>query len=212
MYNLPYHKEKDEQLISAFIAENPFAFLTGCDANNKPVATQVPMLIDTCGGKQILRGHLMKNTDHHRAFAHNEHVLAVFTGRHSYVSATWYANPNTASTWNYMSVHAQGTIRLVAESELEEILQMTSMHFEGQNRQSATVYENIPADFKEKTLRMIVGFEIEITHLDTVFKLSQDKDVESYQSIIEKLKDQDQDGRAIASEMEKRKHILYPKK
>ncbi len=45
MYNLPYYKEKDPNVIKEFIDQHPFAFLTGCNSENKPVATQVPFLL-----------------------------------------------------------------------------------------------------------------------------------------------------------------------
>ena len=66
MYSLPYYKEKDAQVIQDFIAEYPFAFLSGCNSKNEPVATQVPVFIEEQDGKKVLRGHLMKNTDHHK--------------------------------------------------------------------------------------------------------------------------------------------------
>ena len=56
MYDLPYYKEKDETVIKEFIDKHPFAFLTGCDAQNKPVATQVPVFIEQEGERKILRG------------------------------------------------------------------------------------------------------------------------------------------------------------
>ncbi len=118
MYDLPYYKEHNEQVIKEFIDQHPFAFLSGCDSENKPVATQVPVFIEEHNGRKILRGHIMKNTDHHKAFLHNENVLVVFTGNHTYVSATWYSNPHTASTWNYMSVHAKGIIKFLDDSAL----------------------------------------------------------------------------------------------
>jgi transcriptional regulator len=62
MYNLPYHKERNERVIKEFVAQYPFAFLTGCDAENKPIATQVPVFIEEQDGRKILRGHIMKNT------------------------------------------------------------------------------------------------------------------------------------------------------
>ena len=210
MYDLSYHKEQDEQTIKEFVEQHPFAFITGSDSANKPIATQIPVFIENKDGKKVLRGHLMKNTDHHNAFLHNENVLVVFTGKHTYVSGTWYSNPHTPSTWNYMSVHVKGTIRFVDDRELEEILNITSMHFEGQNQQSPTVFDNLPLDFKQKAIKLIAGFEIEITDIDTVFKLSQDRDAKSYYAIIRKLKEQDEDGRVIAAEMEKRANDLFP--
>ncbi|AUP78317.1 FMN-binding negative transcriptional regulator [Flavivirga eckloniae] len=210
MYDLPYHKEQNEQVIREFVLQYPFAFLTGCDSENKPIATQLPVFIEDKGGKKVLRGHIMKNTDHHKAFLHNENVLAVFTGKHTYVSGTWYSNPNTASTWNYMSVHAKGTIKFLDDKALEDVLRMTTLHFEDQNQNSATVFDNLPMEFKRRAMGAIVAFEIEIKEMDTIFKLSQDRDAESYQNIINKLREQDEDGRVIAAEMEKRTKELFP--
>jgi transcriptional regulator len=210
MYDLPHFKEQDEQVIKDFIDQYPFAFLTGCDSKNKPVATQVPVFIEEKGGRNILSGHIMRNTDHHKAFLHNENVLAVFTGPHTYVSAAWYSNPHLASTWNYMSVHAKGTIRFLDESGLEEVLQKTTLHFEGYDQQSPTVFDNLPSEFKQKTMKYIVAFEIEVTEMDNVFKLSQNRDAESYHNIIKELKNQGEDGRVIAAEMEKRREEVFP--
>ena len=113
MYNLPYFKEQDAATVLKFVKDNPFAFLCGCDAADKPVATQIPVFIDERDNKLFLSGHIMRNTDHHKAFEQNPSVLAVFTGPHTYVSASWYSNKSTASTWNYMSVHARGSLRFL---------------------------------------------------------------------------------------------------
>lgn len=210
MYNLPYYKETNEQVINEFIDEHPFAFLTGCDFENKPVATQVPVFIEEKDGKKVLRGHIMKNTDHHEAFMHNNNVLAVFTGNHTYVSATIYSNPHKASTWNYMSVHARGIIRFLGDRELEEVLQKTSLHFEKYNHHSSTVFNNLPLGYKQKAMQAIVAFEIEIKEMDNVFKLSQDRDYKSYNNIIENLSLKGEDGLVISEEMKKRSKDLFP--
>lgn len=210
MYNLPYHKEQNEQVVKEFIDQYPFAFLTGCDSENKPIATQVPVFMAEVNGHKILSGHIMKNTDHHKAFLKNNNALVVFTGHHAYVSGTWYSDPYTASTWNYMSIHMKGTIRFLEGHALEEMLRKTSLHFENNNQKSTTIYDNLPSTFKEKVMKAIVAFEIEVSATDNVFKLSQDRDAKSYYNIIEKLKEQDENGRIIASEMEKRTMELFP--
>jgi transcriptional regulator len=210
MYDLPEYKEKNDEVIRQFINDNPFAFISGCDKDNKPVATQIPVFIEEENGKRILRGHLMKNTDHHRAFMHNPNVLVVFTGHHSYVSATWYSNPHIASTWNYMSVHAKGVITFLDDEALIAILRKTTLHFEGNNKQSSTYFDNVDEAFKQKFMKLIVAFEIEVTSLEHVFKLSQDRDAESYKNIKEKLQQQGGDGQIIACEMEKRTKDLFP--
>ncbi len=210
MYKLPYYTEKDEKVIRQFIDEHPFAFLSGCDANNHPIATQIPVFIESEGDRNMLRGHIMRNTDHHKAFLNNPNVLVVFSGDHTYVSGTWYSNPHIASTWNYMSVHVKGIIRFLDERALADILRKTSLHFEEYNEKSTTAFDNLPDEFKQKVMHAIVAFEIEVLEMDHVFKLSQDRDEKSYVNIIEKLKQQGGSSKVIAEEMQKRKNDLFP--
>lgn len=208
MYNLPHHKEKDQEEIIRFMKDHPFVFLTGSDAANKPVVTQIPVFIDEKDGKYFLTGHIMRNTDHHKAFEQNKNVLAVFTGPHTYVSATWYTKP-VGSTWNYMSVHAHGTIRFGDTDELRSILQRLTLHYENGNTASTTVFDNLPSEYTERMMKAIVPFEIEIIDLQHVFKLSQDRDEKSYDNIIQQLKQKDGDAKAIAAIMEKRKSKVF---
>src|SRR5579875_564875 len=200
MYNLPYFKEKNQQVVLDFIHQHPFAFIAGCDENN-PVATQIPVFIEEREGKLFLSGHIMKQTDHHKAFEQNPNVLCVFTGNHTYVSASWYSNPNQASTWNYMSVHVKGQINFLDEQALIDVLKKTSLHFESCNHHSHTVYENLPEGYVNRLMKAIVAFEVEVNSIDNVFKLSQNRDKESYEHIIEKLEVQNADGEIIAQEM-----------
>ena len=212
MYNLPDYKERDEEVVKQFIREHPFAFLTGCNAENKPVVTQVPVFIDEKEGKVFLTGHIMKNTDHHKVFLYNPNVLAVFTSPHTYVSATWYDNPVQASTWNYISVHAKGIVRFGDEAALISILKRLTLHYENNNTHSSTVFNNLPEEYVNPLMKAIVAFEIEVTEIDNVFKLSQNRDEKSYYNIIEKLEQQDSDGKYIAAEMKKRASKLFAKK
>ncbi len=210
MYNLPYFKEEDKQRVLEFIRQHPFAFICGCDVENKPVATQIPCFIEERNDKLYLSGHIMKNTDHHKAFMHNPNVLAVFTGAHTYVSASWYSDQQTASTWNYLSVHAKGTMKFLDEAALLEVLKHTTNHFEN-NPHSPANFENLPKDYVDKLTKAIVAFEVEVESMDNVFKLSQNRDKKSYENIMGKLNEQDHDGKKIAAEMQLRKDELFSK-
>lgn len=204
MYDLNYFKEKDGTVVLDFIKQYPFAFITGCDVNNKPVATQIPVFIDERDGKLYLSGHIMKNTDHHKAFAHNPEVLAVFTGPHTYVSASWYDDKKQASTWNYTSVHAKGRLSFLDEQALLVILKRTTDHFEN-NPNSPSNYDDLPAEYVAKLVKAIVAFEIEVETFDNVFKLSQNRNEKSYHNIIEALdKRNDPESTKVAEEMKKR--------
>jgi transcriptional regulator len=209
MYNLPYYKEKDQQIVLEFIHKNPFAFIAGCDERGKPVATQIPVFIEEREGKLYMTGHMMRSTDHHKAFEKNQNVLCVFTGHHTYVSASWYADPHQASTWNYMSVHVKGQLSFLDEQGLITVLKKTSLHFENGNSASPTAFDNLSDEYTSRLMKAIIAFEIEVESIDHVFKLSQDRDKQSYQNIIEKLEATDADGKTIAEEMKKRQDGLF---
>jgi transcriptional regulator len=140
----------------------------------------------------------------------NDSMLAVFTGPHTYVSATWYANPHQASTWNYMSVHAKGKITFGGGEELVAILKRLTLHYENNNPDSTTIYDNLSPEYLAPLMKAIVSFEIEIESIENVFKLSQNRDEKSYDNIIDKLKQQGGDAETIGAIMEKRKTKVFP--
>lgn len=211
MYNLPYFKENDQQVVLQFMHDHPFVTLAGTDEQNRPVITQVPVLIEERNNKLYLQAHIMRQTDHHKAFEKNPDVLALFTSPHVYVSASWYDNPYQGSTWNYMSVHARGKIKFMDEAGLIELMKRFTLHFEKGNAQSPTVYNNLPDDYTGRLIKAIVGFEVEVESIENVFKLSQNRDEKSYHTIIGKLQQQGGDGAYIAEEMKKRAAEVFQK-
>jgi transcriptional regulator len=208
MYNLPYFKENDPEVVLSFMHKHPFILLTGADKNGRPVATHVPVLI-RCQDKRIfLRGHMMKGTAHHKAFQVNPQALAIFNGPHTYVSASWYSDPLQGSTWNYMTVHAHGNLRFLLQEELFAVLEQTTALFEN-NPNSPSLYTKLPGEYIQKLVKAIVAFELEVTDIDNVFKLSQNRDEESFHKIIAKLDAGDAGSKMIAAEMRLRASDLY---
>lgn len=208
MYNLPYFKESDAALIINFIKQHAFALITGVNENNIPVATQLPFLIKERAGKLYLQAHIMRNTDHHKAFEKNPNVLVVFTGPHCYVSASWYENKQQASTWNYQSVHVTGTLRFLDDTALLNMLDALTSLYEN-NEDSPSLYKNLSSEYVQRLSKAIVAFEVEVTSLEHVFKLSQNKDKTSYENIIEQLLQGEYNEQCIAQEMIKRKETLF---
>ena len=210
MYSLPYFTEKDADKVIAFMKENSFAIITGF-GEQYPSATQIPMevVVDN-DGKIILSGHLMKNTDHHRAFVKNDNVLVIFHGPHCYVSASWYVKKDVASTWNYISVHAKGILKFLDEAALLNMLQRLTAFFENDAHSPALV-EKMPEEYVSKMMKAIIAFEIEVTHLDNVFKLSQNRDKETFSVVTDKLKAQGGQAADIADEMQQRGDQLFNK-
>ncbi|MEQ8303511.1 MAG: FMN-binding negative transcriptional regulator [Cyclobacteriaceae bacterium] len=210
MYNFSYFKENDKRTILDFIEAHPFAFMTGSFVSGKQVATQTPVLLEERNGEMYLQGHVMRNTDHHRALVENPNALLVFTGPNCYVSASWYSNPQIGSTWNYMSVHVAGQVNFMSDEELIQFMRKLTLKFEEGNTHSQTFYDNLPDDFLNKMMPGIAGFEIKVDKLENVFKLSQNRDEKSYLNIISKLEERGGESALIASEMKKRRDALFP--
>jgi transcriptional regulator len=167
-------------------------------------------LLEEKNGELYLQGHIMRNTDHHKAIVENPNTLLVFTGANCYVSASWYSNPQIGSTWNYMSVHVAGKVNFMNNDELIAFMRKLTLKFEKGNTQSLTFYDNLPEQFLNKMMPAIVGFEIKAEKIEHVFKLSQNRDEKSYLRIISKLEEQGGNSALIASEMKKRKAELFP--
>jgi transcriptional regulator len=200
MYKLPYFTEKDHEKVITFMKENSFAIVTGF-GHEYPVATQLPLNVEIRDGEKIfLTGHLMKNTDHHKAFEKNNHVSIIFTGPHCYISASWYDKTAGASTWNYITVHAKGKINFSDESGTYQAIRALTDKYEGTENPAS--FDKIEADYIQQHIEAIIGFEIEVTNLDNVFKLSQNHDEETRRKIIAQLnKREDDNSKMIAKEI-----------
>lgn len=203
MYDIPYFKAKNPQQVIEFMKANPFAVLCGVNEKGVPVATHLPLLLEERGDKLFLQGHSMKKQDHTDAYYQNPDVLAIFSDAHSYVSASWYQDPRVASTWNYQAVHATGRLGLLDETALHAILTNLTKTFEAAG--SPSLVEHLDPGYMQQMMKAIVAFEIEVTAIEHVFKLSQNRDAHSYHNIINHLRELDPDAQEIARIMEERK-------
>lgn len=203
MYNILYFKAEDQQEVLDFMKKNPFAVLCGINAAGIPVATHLPLLMEERDDKLYLQGHSMKKQDHTEAYYQQANVLAIFSGVHSYVSASWYENRQVASTWNYQAVHVTGLLRILDEPGLHAVLTRVTKAFE--TADSPSLVEHMDPAYVKQMMKAIVAFEIEITAVEHVFKLSQNRDAHSYQHIISRLREKDPAAQQIARIMEEKK-------
>lgn len=186
MYNIPYYKAKDHQEVVDFMHANPFVTICGVDNEGFPVVTQVPVLLKIENDKIIISGHVMRKQDHTIAFEFNNNVLVIFSAPSAFVSASWYSVKEVASTWNYQSVHAVGKIEMKGEDHLYNLLSELTAHFE-KDPNSPTQVKNLDPLYMKENMVAIISFEIEVTELKHVFKLSQNRDDVSHEHIKKEL-------------------------
>lgn len=151
-------------------------------------ATHLPFLIQKNEDKLYLITHLAKPNPQWKSIDEKE-SLVIFQGPHSYISASWYEEKNTVSTWNYTAIHAYGLVRTIEnKDEIREIvLQTTDFYEHGQEKKWQ--YED-HYEYVEKLLSGIVCLKIEITELIGKKKLSQNHTVERREKVINALQNE----------------------
>lgn len=204
MYKPAHFQDAGFAELVAFMRENAFATLIA-QGVDFPAATQIPLLVAEQDGKLLLKGHLMRKTDHHRALENNPQVLVVFSGPHAYISASLYEQPASAGTWNYCTVQAKGVLCWLTPEATRCVLEDLTNHYEPE--QSAAHFSKIPPTYIDHLLPAIQGFSIEVSDLQHTFKLSQNKTALEQSRIIASLqKSNHENDRLIAAAMQLRQH------
>ena len=186
MYHIPHFKAKDHAEVLDFMKANPFVIISGVDKEGFPVAAQVPILLKIDNEKIVISGHIMRKQQHTIAFENNNKVLVIFSGPSAFVSASLYTNQQQASTWNYQSVHAKGALHFKDDKHLYQLLEELTLHFE-KDANAPTQVKNLAPEYLEQNMKAIVSFEIEVSDLQHVFKLSQNRDEASHENIKKEL-------------------------
>ena len=199
MYISDIYVNENRIEILRFIEDNSFAILVN-QSNNKINATHIPLFIENSDENQIvLSGHISKLNPQIENFEENGNVLAIFSGAQSYISSPWY-DYEEVPTWNYLAVHVEGKIEILNEEQ-------KLLHLENLVNKYEKNSEN-PISTKtlsEKTMSQangILAFNLIVTKIDAVKKLSQNKNENNKKSIVSHLeKSGDEGAKMIANEM-----------
>jgi transcriptional regulator len=185
MYIPKRFEEKDQPAILDFVRANSFGVLVSV-SEGRAVGTHIPLLLsEDEKGEPCLLGHISKGNDQKESLKDGAAVLAIFTGPHAYISPRWYTQLNVP-TWNYIAVHAYGTIELMEGEALRAALSLMVDHYE-QGRPDPMKMEEIPEKILHDDIRGIVGFRVRVTEWQAAAKLSQNRDEVSYHQVITEL-------------------------
>ena len=171
MYSPSYNRPEDRAEILAFLRANNFALLvTG--TGGALHASHLPVIVEERGERLVLDMHMAKANPQWREFFDDE-VLVVFFGPHAYVSPRWYEQKERVPTWNYAAVHAYGTPTILEGREAKHAGQerLVAAH----DPQWLPAFRELREQYVSDMLEGIVNFEIEVTRLETRWKLSQNR-------------------------------------
>lgn len=200
MYIPAAFNQPDQTALHDAIERHSFALLISADPDLE--ATHLPLLLDAqAGAKGTLLGHMAKANLQWQRAAGRE-VLAVFTGPHAYISPQWYQAPQTVPTWNYIAVHAYGSLELMEDdAETIALLNRTVAAYEASQPVPWRLQES--PEFVSRLAQQVVAFRIPIERLEGKWKLNQNRPIEQRSRVIERLKEQaDENSLAIARAMQ----------
>ncbi len=177
MYSPKFNQVADRSILLEAMRAYSFAILFGPQsAPESPaplVATHLPLVVKDEGPHGLIEGHFARANRHWQALAGRE-TLVVFPGPHSYVSPTLYVDPLSVPTWNYIAIHAYGTLELV-EDEAGKGTLLAGL-IAANEPAFAAQWAAMPDGFRRTMLAGIVGFRISIARIEGKFKISQNRD------------------------------------
>lgn len=191
MYQPPIFAEhRVEVLQEALRGTGLFTLVTA--GPEGPDANHIPLLLEHAPAPLgRLVGHVARGNPLWSTTPPGARALAIALGPDAYVTPSWYPSKaesgRVVPTWNYVAVHAHGTIRFFEDRERlrDVVTRLTARH--ERDRAEPWQVSDAPADYLETMLAGIVGVELTVTRLDGKWKTSQNRSAPDRLGVAEGL-------------------------
>jgi transcriptional regulator len=194
MYLPKMFEERRPEILHDTIRKHSLGTLVVMTANGLE-ANHIPFEIAADAGPfGTLHGHVARANPVWRDFDAGVEALVVFNGPQGYVTPSWYPTKQESGkavpTWNYIVVHARGTLRVVDEpgKTRAHLEQLTAHHEAG--RPHPWKLTDAPQDYLEQMFRQIVPIEIPLTQLFGKWKVNQNRVERDRVGVMAGLKDE----------------------
>ena len=173
------HQDDNREHMIEVINTYPLAMLVSVK-DNLPLISHLPLIYSE--GK--LMGHLDKYNPQSALLKDNNDVTVIFSGPQCYISPSIYSTTQLP-TWNYIRVHIKGKVNEIKDEETikQSMIEMTSF-LESPDHNYILEPDN---PRMTQFISYVRGFEIDITHWEGKFKLSQDKKPSDIKSARQEL-------------------------
>jgi transcriptional regulator len=176
MYTPRFNQIADRAVLIEAMQAYSFAILFGPQSDPQSpaplAATHLPLVVKDEGPHGLLEGHFARANRHWESLAGRE-TLAVFSGPNSYVSPTLYADPLSVPTWNYIAIHAYGTLEPIEDEAGKEAV--LAGLIDAHEPAYAARWGEMPVSFRRSMLAGIAAFRIPIQRIEGKFKISQNR-------------------------------------
>jgi transcriptional regulator len=121
--------------------------------------------------------------------------LIIFAGPDAYITPQWYATKKETGrvvpTWNYVAVHAYGTLRFHDDAAfLRDHLERLTHRHEA-DRSHPWHVTDAPSDYLAQQMKAIVGVTVRIDRLEGKWKMSQNRTDADISGVISGLGNSD---------------------
>lgn len=171
----------------------PLATLVTTTSNGL-IANHIPLILsENPLPYGTLQGHVARANPIWRESLSTIETLVIFHGSEAYITPSWYATKKETGkvvpTWDYVAVHAYGTLRVVDDAEWlhAQIEKLTTYHESEYAEQWKLT--DAPSDYIEKLISAVVGIEIVITKLEGKWKVSQNQPERNKEGIASGLRE-----------------------
>ena len=169
-------------------------------------ASHVPFLYHEAEGSSgRIAFHVAKPNPLHGIFAAHPAALLICQGPDAYISPDWYASADQVPTWNYVTVHVTGVVRVIDQAHNRAHLDALSTHFESRLAPKKIWKTDKMTPHKlEAMLKGIVALEMDVAEITPSWKLGQQKDDQDREGAIDGLRARrDEASHRIADLMER---------
>jgi transcriptional regulator len=155
-----------------------------------PYATHVPVLVppESADRKQLagttLVAHMNCSNPHWDALSDGTAAKMIFQGPAGYVTPAVYRTDPAAPTWDFITVHLQGVIRIV--SDQEEVLRIVTATARALEERFGAEWDlESSLGYFRSIVSGVGAFHFMVESVDAMFKLSQEKDPEVQERVID---------------------------
>jgi len=171
MHPNPIYRRTPDARAFALVRDRAFGQLTV--HSDGILAAHVPVLLSKDTATIDL--HLVRSNPIVRTLTTPQDALLSIMGPDGYVSPDWYGADDQVPTWNYAAVQLRGTLELLDQNTIRDVLDRLSAHFENQLLKTPWTTAKMTPAVLDKMMRQIVPCRLTITDVQSTFKLNQNK-------------------------------------
>ena len=197
MYQASHFEESRPDVLQQLLRDYPLGALVTVtagelNANHIPFEYDPQPQDDAPHG--VLRAHVARANPVWRDFSTELDALVIFQGPQAYISPNWYPtkqqNGQVVPTYNYMVVHAYGSMRAIEDKSWLRALvgRLTDRHEAAQA--APWKVADAPDDYIDKMLGAIVGIEIPVHKMIGKWKVSQNRVATDRAGVVSGLQQQ----------------------